>query len=183
MKMSMTLKYITTFSLFFCYFFYGVNFYVVGPTLIELSALFSTTIEKICFIYTVRSAGITVGSLRLASIYCPTSDGERAQVRPPANTNIDPIVLVTWNWCSVTFTFHLPRNAYMEAYTDEKPAPSMIFPVHIITTDVLAQNMRINMPDTIITITSGLSFMARGMDSPRPTVKAAADADVTRAAA
>ncbi|CAG2115957.1 unnamed protein product [Medioppia subpectinata] len=63
MKMSMTMKYITTFSLFFCYFFYGVNFYVVGPTLIELSALFDTSIKSICFIYTMRSAGITIGSL------------------------------------------------------------------------------------------------------------------------
>ncbi|XP_054163520.1 sodium-dependent glucose transporter 1-like [Oppia nitens] len=62
-NMSLKLKYITTFALFSCYFFYGVNFYVVGPTLIELSALFRSTIEKICFIYTVRSAGYTLGSL------------------------------------------------------------------------------------------------------------------------
>lgn len=56
-------KYIMTFSLFFCYFAYGVNFYVVGPTLIELAGLFQTTIEQICLIYTVRSAGYTCGSL------------------------------------------------------------------------------------------------------------------------
>lgn len=63
MLMTKSYKYILTFSLFFCYFAYGVNFYVVGPTLIELAALFQTTIEQICLIYTVRSAGYTFGSL------------------------------------------------------------------------------------------------------------------------
>ncbi|KAH9417978.1 hypothetical protein DERP_008231 [Dermatophagoides pteronyssinus] len=63
MKMSRSDKYIITFSLFFCYFAYGVNFYVVGPTLIELAGLFQTSIEQICLIYTVRSAGYTCGSL------------------------------------------------------------------------------------------------------------------------
>ena len=61
--MNLSMKYITTFSLFFCYFVYGVNFYVIGPTLIELAGLFHTTIEKIAFIYTMRSAGYTIGSL------------------------------------------------------------------------------------------------------------------------
>mgnify|MGYP007002785385 CR=1 FL=1 len=41
----------------------GVNFYVVGPTLIELAGLFQTTIERISLIYTARSAGYTCGSL------------------------------------------------------------------------------------------------------------------------
>ena len=41
----------------------GVNFYVVGPTLIELAGLFQTTIERISLVYTVRSAGYTFGSL------------------------------------------------------------------------------------------------------------------------
>lgn len=132
--MTKTYKYVLTFALFFCYFAYGVNFYVVGPTLIELAGLFQTTIERISLIYTARSAGYTCGSLsgfafkyvnrQLAFVFFLTLMGVTLAIIPHCTTMTQMLILASVNGFSIG-TFDTAINVWILEIWEEKSGPFM----------------------------------------------------------
>lgn len=85
-RMSGKIKIITTLVIYLCYFgnvssflnyfiktislfinkdnwLQALNFYIVGPTLIDLKELMATTIEHVSVLYTIRAISYTIGSL------------------------------------------------------------------------------------------------------------------------
>ncbi|UXI22286.1 FAM76A protein [Sarcoptes scabiei] len=131
---SLAYKYIVTFSLFFCYFAYGVNFYVIGPTLIELASIFRTSLEQICLIYTIRSAGYTFGSLsgflfkyinrQLALVFFVTLMGITLALIPHCTSINLVFVLAAINGFSIG-SFDTAINVWMLEIWSEDSGPFM----------------------------------------------------------